>query len=353
MNKRAAFFMVGTLVFFIALLAPIFTLAAWLSSSSVWGFLLAASLLSIPGFYSIWHSLNNSQNMTIRWLWMQALGLGTVLLLLVVLGSIFTIRANPRDIGLVVLFAWPVLSAVAIWQAISIKTINLRFSFKQIHTPVRLVQISDVHVGSRSPKFLDQVVANVNQHQPDIVVITGDLLDSSTVTAKHLAALAKISCPTYMCIGNHERYVDLDKALDAIASHGVHILRDATITTHGIQLIGIDDRDKPDALPTVLDELTIDQNRFSILLYHRPDGWQAALDKGIDLTLAGHTHAGQMFPFGFLVKRQYPNMAGLFTQEGGSLFVSTGTGTWGPIFRMGTRSELTVIDLDNNESELV
>lgn len=352
MKKKAAYFIVGTLVLFIAIFAPLFTLAAWLTSNPVWGFLVTALLLSIPAFFSIWYTLNSSHNMTIRWIWMQALGLGTVLLSLVVLASLFTIRANPRDIGLVVLFAWPLLSAVAIWQALHIKTQYLRFTTNQLAAPLRLVQISDVHIGSRSPKFLDSVVASVNKQQPNIVVITGDLLDSSTVTETHLAALAKIACPTYMCIGNHERYVDLDKALAAISAHGVHILRDETVATHGIQLIGLDDRDKPDLLPSVLDELAIDQNCFSILLYHRPDGWQAALDKGIDLTLAGHTHAGQMFPFGFLVKRQYPNMAGLFTQEGRSLFVSTGTGTWGPIFRLGTRSELTVIDLDN-ESDLI
>jgi len=81
------------------------------------------------------------------------------------------------------------------------------------------------------------------------------------------------------------------------------------------------------------------------LLYHRPDGWPAALDANVNLTLAGHTHAGQMFPFGLLVKRVYPDMAGLFEKNNNRLFVSVGTGTWGPIFRLGTRSELTVIDL--------
>jgi len=212
------------------------------------------------------------------------------------------------------------------------------------------VQISDVHVGSRSPAFLQKVVSQVNQHKPDIVVITGDLLDASTVGSNDLAALNQLACPAYMCIGNHERYVDLDKALDSIASHGVTILRDESLTIDGIQLIGIDDRDKPDALPAILDKIQIDPALFSILLYHRPDGWQAALDKNIRLTLAGHTHAGQMFPFGFLVKRQYPNMAGLFTSEEKSLYVSVGTGTWGPIFRLGTQCEMTVIDLHNREA---
>lgn len=350
MNRKAAFFVLGTLVLFIAILAPLFTLLAWLTTKPVWQALLAALLLSVPAFFSFWYTVNSSHNMTLRWLCMQALGLGTILLSLVVLASFFTIRANPRDIGFVVLLAWPVLSAAAIWQAITIKTRFLRFHAKQLNAPLRLVQISDVHIGSRSAPFLDKVIQRVNTHNPDIVVITGDLLDSSTVTSVKLAALAKLTCPTYMCIGNHERYVDLDKAIEAISDHGVRILRDETLITNGVQLIGLDDRDKPDALPALLDRFTLDTNCYSILLYHRPDGWQAALNKKIDLTLAGHTHAGQMFPFGFLVQRQYPNLAGLFTKQGCSLFVSTGTGTWGPIFRLGTQSEMTVIDLDSEET---
>lgn len=300
----------------------------------------------MPACYSFWFTLNNSHNMTVRWIWMQALGLGTVLMPLVVGGSLLTLLANPQTIGLLVLIAWFVLSILAARQATNIKVRQLQFSNEHLPAPIRLVQISDVHVGSRSPAFLQKVVDQVNAHSPDIVVITGDLLDASTVNTDDLSALAKLACPSYMCIGNHERYVDLDKALDSIATHGVQVLRDEALTIHGIQIIGIDDRDKPDALPSILDGIPVDPKAFSILLYHRPDGWQAALDKNIALTLAGHTHAGQIFPFGFLVKTQYPNMVGLFKKNEQSLFVSMGTGTWGPIFRLGTRCEMTLIELN-------
>jgi len=347
MKRRALFLILGSTVLFVAILAPVFTLVAWLSSNTVWPFVLVAALLSFPAFYSFWSTLNNSKNMTLRWLWMQTLGLGTVLMSLVIVGSFFTILTNTQSIGQIVLIAWVLLSALAIWQATNIKSRRLRFSVSQSLKPLRLVQISDVHVGSRSAAFLRKVVTQVNQHKPDIVVITGDLLDASTVSTDDLAPLGQLRCPAFMCIGNHERYVDLDKALESIAAHGVTILRDESTTIAGVQLIGIDDRDQPDALPSILNDIQIDPTSFSILLYHRPDGWQAALDKNIRLTLAGHTHAGQMFPFGFLVKRKYPNMAGLFTAQEKSLYVSVGTGTWGPIFRLGTHCEMTVIDLTN------
>jgi len=337
----------GSTVLFVAILAPVFTLTAWLSSMTVWPFLLIAAILSTPAAYSFWFLLNHSNNMALRWLWMQMLGLGTVLMSLVFVGSLFTLLINPQTIGQIVLVAWVLLSALAIWRATNIKPRHLGFTNSQAINSLRVVQISDVHVGSRSSAFLRKVVSQVNQHKPDIVVITGDLLDASTVSTKDLAALGQINCSAFMCIGNHERYVDLDKALESIAAHGVTILRDESFTINGVQLIGIDDRDQPDALPSVLDSIKIDPALFSILLYHRPDGWQAALDKNIRLTLAGHTHAGQMFPFGFLVKRKYPNMAGLFTKQGKSLYVSVGTGTWGPIFRLGTQCEMTIIDLHN------
>lgn len=346
--KRSALFLIpGSTVLFVAILAPVFTLIAWLSTSTVWQFILAAALLSFPAFYSFWFTLNNSNNMTLRWLWMQTLGFGTVLMSLVIVGSFFTLFINTRSIGQIVLIAWVILSALAIWQATNIKSRRLRFSASQLPKPLRLVQISDVHVGSRSTAFLRKVIIQVNQHKPDMVVITGDLLDTSTVSTDDLAPLGQLNCPVFMCIGNHERYVDLDKALESIATHGVTILRDESVAMAGVQLIGIDDRDQPDALPSILNDIQIEPASFSILLYHRPDGWQAALDKNIKLMLAGHTHAGQMFPFGFLVKRKYPNMAGLFTTQEKSLYVSVGTGTWGPIFRLGTQCEMTVIDLTN------
>ncbi|MEM7257593.1 MAG: hypothetical protein AAF404_09415, partial [Pseudomonadota bacterium] len=107
----------------------------------------------------------------------------------------------------------------------------------------------------------------------------------------------------------------------------------------------VDDTDNPAHAAQQLATIPVDADRFSVLLYHRPDGWTAARKHGIDLMLAGHTHAGQIWPFGLLVKRQFPQMAGYFSQEQQHMFVSQGTGTWGPTLRFGTRCEMTVIDL--------
>ncbi len=344
MSRPIGFFAVASLALFIAIFGPLFTLAAWLLNAPVWLFLLIAAIISVPGCYAFWFTLNNSHNMQVRWLWMQLLGVGTVLLPLVVIGTFLTLFINSQTVGLLVLLLWPIGIIVAIWQALHIKTEKLTFSSPRVKSPVRLVQLSDVHIGSRSAKFLNKVVQRALEHDPHVVVITGDLLDASIVDEEDLTALSRFNCPVLMCIGNHERYVDLEKAIRAIEAHDVVVLRDEHTESHGIKFIGIDDRDRPDQLPSVLSNIE-DSDHYKVLLYHRPDGWQSSLNAGIDLMLAGHTHAGQMWPFGLLVKRQYPNMAGLFEQDNKHLYVSMGTGTWGPIFRLGTRSEMTVIDL--------
>jgi len=239
-------------------------------------------------------------------------------------------------------FAWIILMLIALRAAQKIQVRLLAISAPEITRKQKLVHISDVHIGSRSPAFLEKVVTQLMQHSPDLVVITGDLLDSSQVGANELQALSRITCPAYLCIGNHERYVDLDAAIAAISHHGVIVLRDEVHMHDDLRLIGIDDRDRPDQLPDIIRQLNRDKPAFEVALYHRPDGWPALARAGVQLTLSGHTHAGQIWPFGLLVKRQYPDMAGLFEEAGKQLYVSQGTGTWGPTFRLGTSCEMTI-----------
>ena len=280
-----------------------------------------------------------------RWYWMQYLGMGSILLPLVAIGFALRLFLSSPIVALLVIAAWAILLPIAWYSAHKIHNKHLKIETEKAVGSKRLIQISDVHIGSRSAQFLEKVVAQVLSHDPDIVLITGDLLDASRVTETHLAGLKKIQCPTLMCIGNHERYVKLDAAIDAIEANDVQVLRDAASNIEHLRFTSLDDRDNPHALPEVLTQIEQDNQRFNIGLYHRPDGWAALRQHGCDLTLAGHTHAGQIWPFGFFVKRQYPTMVGWFETNGQALYVSPGTGTWGPIFRLGTRCEMTVIDI--------
>jgi predicted MPP superfamily phosphohydrolase len=207
-----------------------------------------------------------------------------------------------------------------------------------------LVQISDVHIGSRSPALLERVVAKVNALKPDYVLITGDLIDFAGISRTELAPLGAFDAPALFAIGNHERYVDLAAIDERMRSLGVIVLRNEAVTHGPFQFIGIDDVDVAARIPAPLARINLSADHYGVLLYHRPDGFDASAERGIPLMLAGHTHAGQLIPFNFLVKRIYPRIRGLYELNGSRLYVSPGTGTWGPILRIGSRSEITLLE---------
>lgn len=210
---------------------------------------------------------------------------------------------------------------------------------------IRLVQVSDVHVGSRSGRFLDRIVHRVNALPADVVLITGDLVDFANVAQEELASLARLRAPAFFAIGNHERYVDLEAICSRLTNLGVRVLRNAAVEHGELQIIGIDDADPRTQVGRVLPYLTPDPQRYRVLMYHRPDGAQDAADWGVHLMLCGHTHNGQIVPFQLLVRRVFPRICGIYRLGPLTLHVSPGTGTWGPVLRLGSRCEITRITL--------
>jgi predicted MPP superfamily phosphohydrolase len=213
---------------------------------------------------------------------------------------------------------------------------------------LRLAQISDVHVGSRSGRFLARVVARVNEAAPDYVLITGDLVDFRDISIDELGSLGTLNAPAYFIIGNHERYVDLEEICERLRSLGIHVIRNQTIRVGPMQLIGIDDAEPKSQVSKVLNTLQPDPDGYRVLLYHRPDGADDAARWGVQLMLCGHTHNGQIVPFNFLVRRIFPRIKGLYEIDDLRLYVSPGTGTWGPILRLGSRCEISIITLGDH-----
>jgi len=244
------------------------------------------------------------------------------------------------------LVVWIALLVYAAYRAQNVEDLKFTLPDPRIPKAVRMVQLSDLHIGSRSPAFLQKVVTQTNAHQPDVVVITGDLVDFSSVGAKELEPLKQFNCPVYMCTGNHERYVNYENAMQAVQEMGVIVLHEEMATFENIQFVGIDDDDKPDHVGPALDKIAIQDSLYTVVLYHRPDGWQAVKERNLPLILAGHTHNGQVWPLNYLIGAYYPHIAGWYRAENSSLYVSSGTGTWGPLFRLGTRCEIGVFDLE-------
>jgi uncharacterized protein len=219
----------------------------------------------------------------------------------------------------------------------------------------RIVQISDVHVGPTIGKgFIEDVVARINALQPDLVAITGDLVDGSVEElAAHVAPLAKLSAKdgVYFVTGNHEYYSGADAWIAHLGTLGVRVLRNEHVRVggdDGFDLAGIDDASShgnghgPDLVRALAGR---DASRACVLLAHQPKGIDRADALGVDLQLSGHTHGGQMVPWNFLVRLQQPFVAGLHKLARAQIYVSRGTGYWGPPMRVGAPAEITEIEL--------
>ncbi|MBT0654641.1 metallophosphoesterase [Geomobilimonas luticola] len=218
-----------------------------------------------------------------------------------------------------------------------------------------VVQMSDVHLGLIvREERLARMLALVREANPDLLVVTGDLVDGQINGLAGLAEQFRQITPPYgkyAVTGNHEFYAGIDQALAFENRAGFTLLRgDIKPVTAWLTLAGVDDpaysrvEGKGATAETHL-LASLPRDRFTILLKHRPTAEQTSMDR-FDLQLSGHVHKGQIFPFNLVTYLFYPVKAGL-TRLGNdsSLYVSRGTGTWGPPLRFLAPPEVTVIEL--------
>ncbi|MDD9812106.1 MAG: metallophosphoesterase [Gammaproteobacteria bacterium] len=345
-SARHWFYILFPLGCFFVFAYPVGRLANWYAPGAVtFGETL---LLWIAATVALWYSFTRPK-MVIRYVMAHWLGVGFVLFSLTAVYEVVRLAVPLRD---AVAVAWIlggaavlVVLAVAASHYLTVK--HLAFDSAKLTRPHRIVQISDVHIGSRRGGYLQRIVTRINRLQPDTVVITGDLIDSSSVGHDDIKHLRNLRARTLFTIGNHERYADLDKALDMLERLGVEALRQRRVMVGDgeIQVIGIDDADAPHQVAEHLPGIERHHGRYTVLLYHRPQGWEAAIEHGVDLMLCGHTHNGQIFPFNWFVKHQFRRIRGLYRAGDAHLYVSPGTGTWGPLMRLGSLNEITCIDL--------
>lgn len=221
---------------------------------------------------------------------------------------------------------------------------------------IRVVQISDVHVGLLvRGERLAVMLRKVREAAPDVLVCTGDLVDGQGDNlAKAAAQFREINPPLgkFAVTGNHEFYAGIDQSLDFIAKSGFIILRGEIATVAGvIDLAGVDDPAiRLFSLYRKLSDREVisrggGSGRFTILLKHQPLLEEDA-PGAFDLQLSGHTHKGQIFPFSLVTRLVFPYHSGSFPLANGALLhVSRGTGTWGPPVRFLSLPEITVIDI--------
>ncbi|PTL81706.1 metallophosphoesterase [Vitiosangium sp. GDMCC 1.1324] len=224
-----------------------------------------------------------------------------------------------------------------------------------------LVQLSDIHVGPLiQRRFMDALVAQTNALKGDLVCITGDLVDGSVEELGFAAgALRDLRSRhgTYFVTGNHEYYSGDEEWSDALTRMGVTVLRNRHVRIGepgaSFDLVGVDDwgaqrSGYPASRGYDLAKATAgrDPERASVLLAHQPAGWrEQALKAGMGLQLSGHTHGGQFFPFNLVVSAIWEHPAGLYREGDRSIYVSRGTGFWGPPLRVAAPPEIVKVTL--------
>lgn len=231
---------------------------------------------------------------------------------------------------------------------------NFEVKNQKIGQYTRVVQISDIHFSRViDERFAEKIVPMINDLKPDLVLFTGDYMDKGIENPEKIAEIMnKIEAPMgkFAISGNHEFITGYFDCIDFIEKNGFEFM-DGRVENIGRNIVigGVMDRSAESSNVYYHEDSKVlnqfQSGNFNIYLKHRPE-----LEDGdsshFDLMLSGHTHGGQIFPFTILVKIFNRYLAGLYELEGGAkLYVSRGTGAWGPPVRFGATPEITLIEL--------
>jgi predicted MPP superfamily phosphohydrolase len=245
------------------------------------------------------------------------------------------------------------------YAKVVVKKMNILLTgLPEIFKGFKIIQISDLHIGQMmTASMLEEIVDKVNSLNPDLIAITGDLVDGSVykllkevVSIKNLKAKKGI----YFVTGNHEYYSGVESWIFEIEKMGIKVLNNESVKVikkdDYFYLSGVTDHEakkfgKEHAADFKKTFFGLQKGKKRILLAHQPIAVKEASKYGTDLVFAGHTHGGQIWPFTYLVYLQQPYLKGFYQYNETKLYVNQGTGCWGPPMRLGSYNEITEITL--------
>jgi predicted MPP superfamily phosphohydrolase len=266
--------------------------------------------------------------------------------------------ARVRALGVLVLAA--AASAVGVHAALrgpGLRQIEVRLPrWPRALDGYRVVQVSDLHIGPiLDRRFAAEVVARCNALAPDLIAITGDLVDGSIRRiAAEVAPFGDLRARdgVFFVTGNHDHYSGAGAWVARVRELGIRVLENERVTIGegeaAFDLAGVEDHHAHLVSPGRREDLPRalagrDPARAVVLLAHDPATFSEAARLRVDLQLSGHTHGGQVWPFGYLVRLATRYVAGLHRRNGSQLYVSRGTGFWGPTMRLWAPAEITEI----------
>jgi predicted MPP superfamily phosphohydrolase len=290
------------------------------------------------------------------------IGYTLYLLLSVFLVELLSLLFHPAPLlsGMAALALAMLVSAWGMINAFTVREKVIEVEMAKLEQPLEIMHWTDIHLGHfRGTAFLERLVRMSNAAGVDAVMITGDLFDGKIrLGDASLAPLKRLQMPVFFVAGNHDGYSGVEAVKEDLRAVGVHVLSNQVERFGELQIIGLNhmlaDENSTGmhaltgraTIRSVLDSLDLDSNMPTILLHHSPDGLPYAQEKGVDLYLSGHTHAGQLFPMTWIGELIYEYNKGLHDYRGTRIFVGEGAGTFGPPMRVGTHSTITRISLN-------
>ncbi|MFF5078257.1 metallophosphoesterase [Actinoplanes sp. NPDC000266] len=225
------------------------------------------------------------------------------------------------------------------------------------HDGFRVAVVSDIHLGPiLGRRFAQRVTDTLNATQPDLIVVVGDLVDGDVDDLRDaVEPLARLRARhgTYFVTGNHEYISGADQWIEKVRHMGWLPLENARAQLPGFTLAGVNDFEGnatgrgPDFAKALDDR---DPALATVLLAHQPVAVHEAVRYGVDLQLSGHTHGGQLWPLTYAAEAANPTVAGLERYGDTQLYVSRGAGAWGPPTRVGTSSDVTIVQLASRQA---
>jgi predicted MPP superfamily phosphohydrolase len=333
--------------------------------------LLVLSAVLVPGGLLARRLLRPEAADRLTWAGMLCMGLFSTLLVLtllrdlvlVTLGAAATVSdAWAADSAALTVLLALALTAIGFFNArrtARVRTVRITLAgLDPALEGLRIVQISDIHVGPTIKQgYLQAIVDRVNALDPDVVAVTGDLVDGSVAElASHVAPLAQLRARhgVYFVTGNHEYYSGVHAWMAELRRLGLTVLHNEHVVLRQgagtLVLAGVPDYsghrfDPAHASDPALALRGAPQGATRVLLAHQPRTAEAAARAGFHLQLSGHTHGGQFFPWTFFVPLQQPFTAGLHQLGSLKIYVSRGTGYWGPPKRLAAPSEIAELRL--------
>lgn len=337
---------------------PFAAWSKWLIVCLMFFALLALVLLFIRQFQGVSNLLLDAALYDVGTSWLVALLYLTLAFALLDLLSILHIipqstSAHSLITSLMVFGGVFALLAFGYFNYNSKKRVELNLSTtKSIPRPLKLVMISDVHLGYHIGKTeFSQWVDKINAENPDMIIIAGDIVDISVspIKEQHLEdEFNRFKAPVYACYGNHEYFSGIDDAKRFYDKAGIHLLKDDVAEVNGINIVGRDDRMNGHRATLHSLVQSVDTSKFTILIDHQPYHLEQAERDKVDFQFSGHTHKGQVFPVSLITGAIYEKDHGYLRRGNTQYYVSSGIGIWGGKFRIGTCSEYVVVTLSSS-----